>query len=124
MAKAGQARVRRVYDPPRDDDGRRILVDRIWPRGLSKERADLDEWLKQVAPSTELRRWYHHDPDKFEEFARRYRDELGEPERAAAYGELQQLVAQGPVTLLTATKRSDISEAAVLADLLSRSASS
>jgi uncharacterized protein YeaO (DUF488 family) len=123
MVQAGRAQVRRVYDPPRDDDGRRVLVDRIWPRGLSKERADLDDWLKQVAPSTDLRKWYHHDPDKFEEFARRYRDELDEPERAAAYSELQQLVAQGPVTLLTATKRSDISEAAVLADLLSGSAS-
>jgi uncharacterized protein YeaO (DUF488 family) len=123
MVQAGRAQVRRVYDPPRDDDGRRVLVDRIWPRGLSKERADLDDWLKQVAPSTDLRKWYHHDPDKFEEFARRYRDELDEPERAAAYSALQQLVAQGPVTLLTATKRSDISEAAVLADLLSGSAS-
>jgi uncharacterized protein YeaO (DUF488 family) len=123
MVKAGQAQVRRVYDPPREDDGRRVLVDRIWPRGLSKERANLDDWLKQVAPSTALRKWYSHDPDKFEEFASRYREELEEPERAAAYAELQDLVAQGPVTLLTATKRSDISEAAVLAGLLSRSAS-
>lgn len=123
MTKARQVQVRRVYDPPREDDGRRVLVDRIWPRGLSKERADLDEWLKQVAPSTALRKWYHHDPDKFEEFARRYRDELEDSERAAAFGQLQQLVSQGPVTLLTATKRADISEAAVLADLLGNSAS-
>lgn len=123
MTKARQVQVRRVYDPPREDDGRRVLVDRIWPRGLSKERADLDEWLKQVAPSTALRKWYHHDPDKFEEFARRYRDELEDSERAAAFGQLQQLVSQGPVTLLTATKRADISEAAVLAGLLGNSAS-
>jgi uncharacterized protein YeaO (DUF488 family) len=113
-----QVQVRRVYDPAREDDGQRVLVDRIWPRGLSKERADLDDWLKQIAPSTTLRKWYAHDPEKFEEFARRYRAELEQPEPAAAYERLRQLVAQGPVTLLTATKRSDISEAAVLADLL------
>jgi uncharacterized protein YeaO (DUF488 family) len=113
--------VRRAYDPPQGDDGRRVLVDRIWPRGLSKERAELDDWLKQIAPSTALRKWYAHDPEKFEEFARRYRAELEQPEPAEAYARLQQLAANGPVTLLTATKRSDISEAAVLADLLNGS---
>jgi uncharacterized protein YeaO (DUF488 family) len=112
MAKARRVQVRRAYDPPQGDDGRRVLVDRIWPRGLSKERAELDDWLKQIAPSTALRKWYAHDPEKFEEFARRYRAELEQPEPAEAYG---------PVTLLTATKRSDISEAAVLADLLNGS---
>lgn len=118
MAHAADVRVRRVYDPPRADDGQRVLVDRIWPRGLSKEHAHLDEWCKQVAPSTGLRTWYGHDPDRYEEFAHRYRAELEEPERAAALGHLRELAASGPLTLLTATRRSDISQAAVLAGLL------
>lgn len=86
--------------------------------GLSKERAHVDEWLKQVAPSTRLRTWYGHDPDRFVEFTRRYRAELGEGESAAALAHLRALAGQGRVTLLTATKRVDISQAAVLADLL------
>ena len=113
-------RVRRAYDPPESDDGRRVLVDRLWPRGLSKQRAHLDEWCKEVAPSTELREWYGHDPDRFAEFARRYRSELGEAERAAALAGLRDSAAHGPLTLLTAAKRSDISEATVLADLLTQ----
>lgn len=118
MGHTAGVRVRRVYDPPRDDDGKRVLVDRIWPRGLSKEHARLDEWCKQVAPSTGLRTWYGHDPDRYEEFARRYRAELDQPEPAAALGHLRELAASGPLTLLTATRRSDISQAAVLAGLL------
>lgn len=113
-----EVRVRRAYDPPSDDDGYRVLVDRLWPRGLSKERAQFDEWCKQVAPSTELRRWYSHDPERYEEFARRYQSELDGPDHAEALGHLRELAAQGPLTLLTAAKRSDISEATVLADLL------
>ena len=115
---AHRVQVRRVYDPPLPDDGQRVLVDRLWPRGVSKERAHLDEWCKGVAPSTELREWYGHDPDRYEEFARRYRVELGQPEPAAALAQLRKLAASGPLTLLTAAKRSDISEAAVLANLL------
>lgn len=123
MAHAPHVQVRRVYDPPEASDGQRVLVDRLWPRGLSKERAHLDEWCKEVAPSTELREWYGHDPDRFEEFARRYRTELDEPERAAAFAQLRELAAHGPLTLLTAAKRSDISEATVLAGLLPKSTS-
>jgi uncharacterized protein YeaO (DUF488 family) len=122
MAQAAGVRVRRVYDPPRPDDGQRVLVDRIWPRGLGKEHARLDEWCKQVAPSTGLRKWYGHDPDRYEEFTRRYRAELEQPERAAALAHLRELAAAGPLTLLTATRRSDISQAAVLAELLTGSA--
>jgi uncharacterized protein YeaO (DUF488 family) len=118
MARSAQVRVRRVYEPREPEDGRRVLVDRLWPRGLSKERARLDDWCKEIAPSTGLRRWYGHDPDRYAEFARRYRAELDEPERAAALARLRELAGQGRLTLLTATKRSDISEAAVLADLL------
>lgn len=115
---AEPVRVRRAYDPPQPDDGHRVLVDRLWPRGLSKERAHLDEWCKQVAPSTELRQWYGHDPDKFAEFGRRYRAELEAPELVAAVEHLRGLAAQGPLTLITAAKRDDISEAAVLAAVL------
>ncbi len=122
MATARQVQVRRVYDPPEPDDGQRVLVDRLWPRGLSKERADLNDWCKEIAPSTELRVWYGHDPDRYDEFARRYRTELNDPDRAAVYAHLEELAGHGRLTLLTATKRSDISEAAVLADLLNRSA--
>lgn len=111
-------RVRRVYDDPAPDDGARVLVDRLWPRGISKHRARLDDWCKAVAPSTDLRKWYAHDPAKFAEFAARYRSELDTPERAAALASLRRLAAQGPLTLLTAAKRDDISEATVLRHVL------
>jgi uncharacterized protein YeaO (DUF488 family) len=114
-----RVQVRRVYDPPTAEDGRRVLVDRVWPRGLSKEKASLDEWLKDVAPSTELRRWYGHDPELFAEFRRRYLSELEEPTRADALARLRQHAGAGTVTLLTATHDLAISQAAVLADLLS-----
>lgn len=120
MAQTPKIRVRRAYDPPDTDDGRRVLVDRLWPRGLSKARAHLDEWCKEVAPSTDLRKWYGHDPDRFDEFARRYRAELEQLEQAAALARLKDLAAAGPLTLLTAAKRSDISEATVLVELLSK----
>ncbi|MBB1156330.1 MULTISPECIES: DUF488 domain-containing protein [Amycolatopsis] len=113
-----RVQVRRVYDAPESADGARVLVDRLWPRGLRKDRAHLDDWLKQISPSTELRKWYSHDPDRYDEFAERYRSELEEPERAEALDQLRALAKEGPLTLLTATKRSDISEAAVLADIL------
>jgi uncharacterized protein YeaO (DUF488 family) len=118
MAQRLGVQVRRVYDPPSGDDGQRVLVDRIWPRGLRKERARLDEWCKAVAPSTELRKWYDHLPERYPEFARRYRAELDDPERAAALRRLRELAAQGRLTLLTATGRPEISQAAVLADVL------
>ena len=109
-----EVRARRVYEPAEQSDGRRVLVDRLWPRGLSKERARLDEWLKAVAPSDDLRRWYGHEPDKFPEFTRRYEAELEEPERAEALSRLREEARSGPVTLLTATKDLERSEAAVL----------
>ncbi len=110
--------VRRVYDDPAPGDGTRVLVDRIWPRGMTREKASLDEWCKQIAPSTVLRKWYGHNPERFEEFVRRYREELTEPERAEALANLRGLAETGTLTLLTASKAADISEAAVLAGLL------
>lgn len=118
MARTPGVEVRRVYDEPADTDGDRVLVDRVWPRGLSKQRAALDRWCKAVAPSTELRKWYAHDPDRTDEFARRYRAELDDPERAAALDELRALARRRRVTLLTATKDVERSHAAVLAELL------
>jgi uncharacterized protein YeaO (DUF488 family) len=113
-----QIQVRRVYEAPSRADGARVLVDRIWPRGLRKEAAHLDEWAKGIAPSTELRTWYQHDPAKFREFRRRYVAELEAPQAQAELKDLRAQAARGPVTLLTATKDADISEAAVLAELL------
>ena len=97
-------RVRRVYDDPVPEDGIRVLVDRVWPRGLRKAAARLDDWAKDVAPSRELRTWYGHDPAKFGEFRRRYTAELAQPGPEAALGRLRAMAAKGPVTLLTATR--------------------
>lgn len=118
MTARHDVKVGRPYDERSPDDGLRVLVDRIWPRGLTKERADLDEWCKQIAPSTELRKWYAHDPERFFEFRRRYLIELEEPERAEALAHLRDRAEKQVLTLLTASKRVDISEASVLADLL------
>ncbi|HKF89180.1 MAG TPA: DUF488 family protein [Propionibacteriaceae bacterium] len=120
MTTTAKVQVRRVYDEPEDSDGARVLVDRIWPRGMTKARAALDEWCSDVAPSTELRKWYSHDPAKFEEFTRRYGAELEQAERAQALQHLRDLAADGRLTLLTGSKAVDISEAAVLAAILSR----
>lgn len=111
-------RVRRVYDHPSPEDGVRVLVDRIWPRGLRKDAAQLDEWAKDVAPSAELRTWYRHDPAKFGEFRQRYTAELEQPGPREALSRLRHLAAEKPVTLLTATRDLDLSQAAVLAGLL------
>ncbi|HEY6279031.1 MAG TPA: DUF488 family protein [Streptosporangiaceae bacterium] len=113
-----QVRLRRVYDEPEPADGRRVLVDRLWPRGLSRDRAAVDDWLRAVAPSDELRRWYGHEPGKFGDFRQRYQQELRTPEGSAALGQLRELARSGPVTLLTATRDLQHSQAAVLAELL------
>jgi len=118
MSRKPDVRLGRVYDQPSPDDGRRILVDRLWPRGLSKDAAQIDEWVKAVAPSTELRRWYGHEPAKFAEFRRRYDDELREPGRAEALNYLTESARQGTVTLLTASRDAERSVAAVLAERL------
>ena len=118
MSSAANVRIRRIYEAPSPEDGKRILVDRLWPRGVSKEAARLDEWAKAVAPSDELRRWYGHDPAKFAEFKRRYAGELADPEHQAAWRQLVTESTEGVVTLLTATKDLEHSEAAVLAERL------
>ena len=111
-------KIARVYDDTPAQDGMRVLVDRVWPRGLKKEAAHLDQWAKNVAPSPQLRIWYGHDPAKFEEFRRRYTAELKEPERAEAFAELRELAQAKPLLLLTATRDLEHSQAAVLAEKL------
>jgi uncharacterized protein YeaO (DUF488 family) len=110
--------VRRVYDA--NDGGYRVLVDRLWPRGVSKASAELDEWLKDVAPSSELRRWYGHDVERYVEFARRYEAELRVPPAATAVAQLVERARSEPVTLLTATRDVDHSGAHVLEEHLRR----
>lgn len=95
-------------------------MDRLWPRGMAKGSLDFDEWVKDAAPSTALRRWYGHDPDRFEEFSRRYRGELAQEPGTSAVARLRQLAASGPLALLTATRDVERSGAAVLRDLVSR----
>jgi len=107
---------KRAYDPPNKEDGLRILIDRLWPRGISKDALELDAWVKHLAPSNELRKWYQHDPDKFAEFRRRY---IVEPEaQGEALAELRETVRGRTVTLLTATKELDLSHASVLREIL------
>lgn len=106
----------RIYDSPERRDTHRVLVDRLWPRGLAKDAVDVDIWLKEVAPSTELRRWFGHDPNRFAEFAERYRAELADN---PAFEELRRIVAEHEhVTLLYAAKDTEHNQAVVLAELL------
>jgi uncharacterized protein YeaO (DUF488 family) len=112
--------IKRAYDPPARGDGVRILVDRLWPRGLRKDAARFDQWRKDLSPSTELRQFYGHRPERFAEFNKRYRAELRKNEAAAAVSELIDLCRRRPVTLLTASRDLSHSEAAVLAAYLQR----
>ena len=107
-------RLKRVYEPAQSDDGYRVLVERLWPRGVSKAQAHLDAWLKDLAPSDALRRWYGHDPAKWEEFRARYRQELAEPARQAALAELAERAQQQTVTLVYGSRAGDISNAAAI----------
>jgi uncharacterized protein YeaO (DUF488 family) len=111
-------RLGRVYDAPQPDEGVRVLVDRLWPRGVRKEDPRVGQWCKDVAPSTELRQWYGHRPERAAEFAHRYRAELAEPQAAQALSELRALAHDGPVTLVTATKDVNLSHLPVLAEVL------
>ncbi|MGP3990228.1 DUF488 domain-containing protein [Streptomyces sp. 3N207] len=118
--KKPKIQVRRVYEEPDPaTDGARVLVDRVWPRGLAKEEAALDAWHKEIAPSTELRKWYGHDPDRFDEFAERYRAELATEEGEQVIGDLLETASgAGTLTLLTAVKDPSIGHTRVLADEL------
>ncbi|MCE5197563.1 MAG: DUF488 domain-containing protein [Armatimonadota bacterium] len=112
-------KLKRVYELANPEDGCRVLVERLWPRGISKDRAELDLWLKDVAPSTELRTWFSHDPAKWEEFRKRYWDELRQNEDSVA--KLRELVRKGDVTFVYAAKDTEHNAAVALKDFLDRS---
>jgi uncharacterized protein YeaO (DUF488 family) len=114
--------LKRVYDPAEESDGTRVLVDRLWPRGLSKDKAAIDHWAKDVAPSDELRRWFAHAPERWEEFQTRYRDELESPEAQEGIAALRAMARKGRVTLLYAAKNEAMNNAVVLRDYLHKSA--
>jgi len=109
-------RVKRIYDPPARDDGYRVLIDHVWPRGVSREHARLDEWARDLAPSDELRRWFDHVPERFDEFRSRYRDEL-DAQRDRLAG-LRRRGRKGPLTILYAARDRQHNNAVVLAELL------
>lgn len=109
-------KVKRVYDPVSDDDGRRILVDRLWPRGIKKENADIDEWLKDVAPSDELRKWFSHDPSKWQDFKKKYISEL--KQRPDTIGRFRKEARKGTLTLLFAAKDIEHNNAVVLKEVI------
>jgi len=110
-------RLKRAYDPPEPSDGTRILIDRLWPRGIKKSNAAIDRWLRDIAPSAELRRWFGHRPERWAEFRRRYRAELrGHPELVA---EIRNATRAGPVTLVYAARDEAHNDAVVLQELLS-----
>jgi uncharacterized protein YeaO (DUF488 family) len=111
-------RIKRVYEPQDSQDGKRILVDRLWPRGLTKEKAAVDVWLKDIAPSTELRKWFGHDPARWSEFQKRYRDEL--KKNVDSVSVLRQEAKSGSVTLLFGAKDEEHNEAVVLRSILKR----
>ena len=109
-------RVKRVYEAPSPEDGMRVLVDRLWPRGLAREKARIDLWLKELAPSTELRKWFNHEPGKWEEFKRRYLQELQQQPAALAQG--IEALGPGPVTLLFAAKETRFNDAVALREFI------
>lgn len=111
--------IKRAYEDASDQDGKRILVDRLWPRGVSKDRAQLDEWAKELAPSTELRKWFDHDPAKWDEFQRRYREELRAQRKEL--DEIAEEAEKGRVTLVYGARDEEHNEAAVLRDLIAKS---
>jgi uncharacterized protein YeaO (DUF488 family) len=119
MGASRRIKVARVYDDPGLDDGERVLVDRLWPRGFRKGDPRVGRWIPKVAPSTELRKWYSHEAARFDEFAARYAAELETEEGVAALAELRDALRSGPVTLVTAARDLDDSHVAVLARLLS-----
>lgn len=118
MSGAMEIRLKRAYEAAEPADGYRVLIDRLWPRGLSRERAGIDEWEKELAPSTELRQWFGHEPSRFPEFRRRYLEELGE--RRPLLSGLRRRAREGTLTLVYAAKDTDHNDAVVLAEVLKR----
>ncbi len=111
--------IKRVYDDKSDDDGYRVFIDRLWPRGVKKEDAHFDEWLKDLAPSTELRKWFDHDPERFEEFKKRYKKEL--EEHKEELDKLRNKAKSKKITLLYAAKDKEMNNAVVMKEVLEES---
>jgi uncharacterized protein YeaO (DUF488 family) len=111
-------RLKRIYDTPSRSDGERVLIDRLWPRGFTHQDAHVEEWARELAPSTELRRWFGHDPSRFDEFRRRYRLELAAHE--AKLAELRRRARRGPLTLVYSARDTEHNNAVVLAEVLRR----
>jgi uncharacterized protein YeaO (DUF488 family) len=111
-------KIKRIYDPVSKDDGRRILIDRLWPRGIKKEEAEIDEWLKEIAPSDELRRWFGHDPSKWQEFRKRYMKEL--KEKTDILERLRKEANKGRLTLLFTARDKEHCNAVVLQEVLAK----
>jgi uncharacterized protein YeaO (DUF488 family) len=112
--------IKRAYAAPSHDDGRRVLVDRMWPRGVTRDRLAVDDWLKEAAPSNELRRWFNHDPARWREFVARYRDELKKPPASEAVAELVRCARQGPLTLVYAASDEAHNDAVALRDVIAQ----
>lgn len=118
LTRSSVVAIKRVYEVPVPEDGRRVFVDRLWPRGLTKAKDHIDVWLKDVAPRRELRAWFGHDPAKFEEFRRRYEAELAREPGRSTLAQLHVLVAREPVTLVFAAHDNEHCNAVILRDLL------
>ena len=110
--------IKRVYEPPSSNDGHRVLIDRLWPRGVSRQSAKLDEWVKELAPSTELRQWFGHDTGRFEEFRRRYIEELRDERPRLT--DLRRRARDGTLTLVYSAHDTEHNDAVVLAEILRR----
>jgi uncharacterized protein YeaO (DUF488 family) len=119
-ASLSNVRLQRAYDDPTTDDGHRVLVDRVGPRGRTKEQLRLDAWARDLGPSTQLRKWFGHDPARWTEFQKRYRAELAEPDRAQALDALAERARRGPLTLVFGARDTDHNQAVVIADEIER----
>jgi uncharacterized protein YeaO (DUF488 family) len=113
---AGNVKLKRAYEPPTADDGTRILIDRLWPRGITKERAAIDQWMKDISPSTELRKWFGHDPARWDEFRRRYSKEVHQ--HAKLLDQLRSLAREGPITLVYSAHDEKHNDAVELRELI------
>lgn len=113
---AAEVTIKRAYDPPSPRDGTRVLVDRLWPRGVKKAEAHIAQWMKEIAPSNELRKWFGHDPERWDEFRRRYKAELAG--KREVVGELRELARQGPLTLVYSARDEAHNQAVVLREML------
>jgi uncharacterized protein YeaO (DUF488 family) len=113
---AANVKLKRAYDPPAAGDGTRILVDRLWPRGVTKKRAAIDQWMKDIAPSTELRKWFSHDPGRWDEFRRRYAKEVHQ--NTDLLDQLRSLARQGPITLVYSAHDEKHNDAVELRELI------